>query len=111
VSIPPRCACDVCKNREQPDGGMPVAYLRSITHPDWLEVCERDSAGAFPVYAALSPRDIPPSALSISMEDADEDGYYTAEELLAAIHACGFEPRRASTGHVFLLCVEEEVAA
>jgi hypothetical protein len=31
---------------------QPVAFLRPITHPDWLEVCERDTDGAFPVYAA-----------------------------------------------------------
>ena len=29
---------------------LPVAYLRSITHPDWLEVCQKDSPGAFPVW-------------------------------------------------------------
>jgi hypothetical protein len=27
-----------------------VAYLRSITHPDWLEVCNKDAPGAFPVF-------------------------------------------------------------
>lgn len=31
----------------------PVAHLRSITHPDWLELCERDAPGAFPVYAEV----------------------------------------------------------
>lgn len=29
----------------------PVAHLRSITHPDWLELCEPGADGAFPVYA------------------------------------------------------------
>jgi hypothetical protein len=31
---------------------LPVAYLRSITHPDWLEVCSKDEPGAFPVFAS-----------------------------------------------------------
>lgn len=29
----------------------PVAWLRPITHPDWLEVCDRDAPGAFAVCA------------------------------------------------------------
>jgi hypothetical protein len=31
---------------------LPVAYLRSITHPDWLELCSKDEPGAFPVFAS-----------------------------------------------------------
>jgi hypothetical protein len=31
---------------------LPVAYLRSITHPDWLELCDRSEPGAFPVFAS-----------------------------------------------------------
>lgn len=38
----------------------PVAYLCSITHPDWLEVCERGSPGAFPVYASPTPAQAEP---------------------------------------------------
>jgi hypothetical protein len=30
---------------------QPVAHLRPITHPDWLEVCHQDETGAFPVFA------------------------------------------------------------
>jgi hypothetical protein len=30
---------------------QPVAHLRPITHPDWLEVCHQDEPGAFPVFA------------------------------------------------------------
>lgn len=29
----------------------PVAYLRPISHPDWLEVCQKGEPGAFPVYS------------------------------------------------------------
>jgi hypothetical protein len=28
----------------------PVAYLRATSQPDWLEVCQKDEPGAFPVY-------------------------------------------------------------
>jgi hypothetical protein len=31
---------------------LPVAFLRSITHPDWLELCSKDEPGAFPVFAS-----------------------------------------------------------
>jgi hypothetical protein len=31
---------------------LPIAHLRSITHPDWLELCSEGEEGAFPVFAA-----------------------------------------------------------
>lgn len=37
--------------RDSAESELPVAHLRSITHPDWLELCDKDSPGAFPVYA------------------------------------------------------------
>jgi hypothetical protein len=46
--------------------------------------------------------------LSISMEDADERETFTADEALDAIRRAGFDLRRASTGHVFLLNVQDD---
>lgn len=83
-------------------GTLPVAYLRPITHPDWLEVCDAETQGAFPVYAATqeaepvawqartSGKSWGPPVTSLKIADGlAKDGYeirelYTAPQQAAA---------------------------
>jgi hypothetical protein len=48
-----------------PPAELPVAYLHSIPHPDWLDVCSADTPGAFPLFAT------PPAAVPEGQKSQD----------------------------------------